>query len=372
MWRNTLFLLLALMVGCRSVAPVHVWNSGPAKARAARSVALAPIEGPPELTLSLQNAMKKVRPAHQGAIALLDPPTLEQATAVRLTSYDGQSSDIGAMHAARLMNAELLLQGTVLHHSLPLDQNAPIEEPARTWFGKPKTTQRDMESVSVLWQVVDVKTGERLEQHTVSINRKVALKLYPDLEWAAGADSHPALIAAARQSWQLVSPTIQPDEIKLVQPWVTPGASRIRKGNAFAKEGRWDLAEREWQDAVDAHPYSKAAWYNLSIAAVAHEDFELAKRRLNHSQSWLKLAPTDAGLVWIERHQQAYHRSFGLPPPPDGWKVPELPTELTSKDVPSTPPQNIDDLPWWTAIPFTKPPGWTWSAWLKQPFTMFL
>ncbi len=39
--------------------------------------------------------------------------------------------------------------------------------------------------------------GERLEQHTVSINRKVALKLYPDLEWAAGADSHPALIAAA-------------------------------------------------------------------------------------------------------------------------------------------------------------------------------
>lgn len=354
---------LGFQSGCRTVAPIYVWKPPQTANRPIRVVALAPLEGSPEMARAIETAMTNARPTHQGAVAYLDPVRLGESSQLQLISFDGRSSDLGAMNAARLAQADVLLQGNIIHDSVAL-QGTPVAE------GQDKG-EETKETLSIVWQVLDVQTGQRLAQESVIVDRKGAEKAYPDLQWVAGANNHPVVIAAARQSWQLVAPTIQKSEATLVRPWLSLGASQIRKGNKYAEAGKWDLAEQEWQEAVHDYHFSKAAWYNLSMAAVAREDFELAKRRLDHSYSWLKFAPTDAGLVWMERQQQAYHKSFGLPPPLEGWRVPEIPTSVSAADVKATPPQNIDNLPWWTAIPFTKPPGWTWSSWLRQPLVIF-
>jgi tetratricopeptide (TPR) repeat protein len=88
--------------------------------------------------------------------------------------------------------------------------------------------------------------------------------------------------------------------VTLDLPWVWAGSSQVRKGNGYARQGRWDLAEREWQDAAENYPSNTAAWHNLSLAAVAREDFELAKARIKHANSFLPGDPTYKTQLWIE------------------------------------------------------------------------
>ena len=344
---------IAASTGCRTFAPMQVWRSPQVIPTTPQRIALGPIGGDPEIAERLHQEILLNRNSANQKIAVLDPPALERETAVQLSSHV-ERSDIASLNAAKRANTEYLLEAEVIHSDLverdPRDKKSPPE------------------SMTVHCKIIEVATGQKLGESTILMDRKTAEKRYPDLEWTGGSASDRVIKGVARASWETIGPHLQKEKVYLATPWISLGAGTVRKGNAHAKQGRWDLAEREWQTAVSLHPSSKAGWHNLSLAAVAKEDFDLAKSRMEHANSWVPWDPSDSSSIWIERQQQAFHTAFQLPPPKEGWTVPTPPT-LKTMEVQSTSPVEIEDLPWWTALPFAKPPGWTWRSWFSQPLT---
>ncbi len=336
---------LALAPGCSTTkASMHVWKKPKIASTRPQRIAMAPIVGDAEVAKKLELAMNGNRTIASQSIALLDAETLERTTAVQLSSYQVDRSDIGSLSAARRAESQYLVEGEVIRADLAERDNSRRRKPPP-------------ESISVHWKVIDVASGTKIGENTIVMDRIKAEKTYPDLEWTGGSHADRVVTAMARQSWGLITPYFEKEEVRLANAWVTPGSTLVRKGNAHAKQGRWDLAENDWQQAVSLHPRSKSAWHNLALAAVAREDFQLARDRMEHAESWLKTAPTEQSLVWIEWQQREFHEAFQLPPPKEGWRYPEPPRAIDTQSVPSTESKDIDKLPWWTAIPFVKPPA---------------
>ena len=342
---------------------MHVWREASIAKRPLQRVALGGVAGPPEIAAQLQNAILQNQPNFAGHIAMLDPLWLEQNTAVQVANFEGNPSDVGAINAARRAGADVLIEAEVLRHDL--EPRPP--QPQSRWFRKERQIP---ESMTVAWKLTDVQTGHRIAQETTVVDREKAEKLYPDLEMSASDGAGRVITAAARNSWDFLSPHLEKENATLALPWFTPGATRMRRGNGYARQGRWDKAEAEWQEVADRYRRNRGAWHNLAMAAVAREDFTMARMRLEHAKSWLPLTPDEASLVWLETQQRAFHSAHQLPPPPGGWTLPDPPQVLRPDQVQSTHPKDIEDMPWWTAIPFTKPPNWTWSQWFSQPWTL--
>jgi len=57
------------------------------------------------------------------------------------------------------------------------------------------------------------------------------------------------------------------------------------------------------------------------------------------------------------------HYARLVPDPQTGWIFPAPKEQI----VEYVEPVDLEDLPWWTAIPFVKPPGWKWKDWVMQP-----
>ena len=324
--RNAIMLMLALLnLGCRTQVPMVVWKDSAIPKLRVQRIAMAPVTADPAIREKIEVAMQKQKPAAANQIAFLDPRSLEQTTQIQLASYDGQPSDVGCLSASRRAGSQVLLQAQVLNSDLnrtPDESQDPEYRP---------------ESISVGLTLVDVNSGEKIATKTVSFDRKQAEKEYPDLEFMGASGGDRVIAATARKSWEWMTPHLETEKTSLMRPWISLGSKRVRQGNAYAKEGRWDLAEKEWQEAVDTHRLNKSGWYNLALSAAAREDFELARRRMKHAKSWYQPIPAEAGAVWIEQRQREYHRIFQLPDPTDGWTFPE-PVRLTSKDVPSSIP----------------------------------
>jgi tetratricopeptide (TPR) repeat protein len=261
---------------------------------------------------------------------------------------------------------DYILQGHIQNDQLNFPPPDPNEKKRFRIF-KPKER---LESLAVHWVVTDVPSGLKIKEQTIAIDREQAEKKFPDLKMHTPGGDGRVLMASARQSWALVAPTNEPVDALLDLPWFAPGSSQIRKGNGYAKQGRWDLAEVEWQEAASLHPHNTAAWTNLSLAAVAKEDFPLARDRLKHANSLLPGDSTFSTLIWIEQRQRDYHQSLNLPPPESGWTLADAPKATHPHEVPPTPPRDLKEMPWWTAIPFIPPPGWTWKQWWTQPIVL--
>jgi len=360
-----LWLELAIFSGCQMTAPIHVWkrpgmgNQGPVR------IAVSPIAGDPEVAMRLQEAMAASKPQTMPQLAVVFPHELERVGGIQLVSYDGQPSDMASLGAARRAGAQYVLSGQVISHDL----HPPPEPQTVRWSLLPRIPP-DPETLTVRWVVYEVATGKRVGDNTVTMDRLDAEKHYPDLAFQASGDVK-VLAASARRSWELLVPTTHATDVLIDLPWFSYGSSQVRKGNAYARQGRWELAEREWQEAADKNNWNAAAWTNLSIAAVAHEDFPLARARLKHADS--KLWPGNEKqktLLWIEERQREYHDAFQLPPPADGWSIPDPPVPAIEGQPMTMPsqPKSLDDQPWYTAIPFVPPPGWTWTRWWSQPW----
>lgn len=357
------FFIVSAM-GCAMSAPMYVWKPALNQKKAIRTIAVAPTYGNKELAEKLDQAIIGAQPKAGGSITLLHPRLLEEMTNIQLVSYDGQPSDLAGINAARRANADILLQGQIL-----LSRTEP-QEPQKGMFD---FRSRPSEMVTVAWTVTDVASGERVGAHTIRLDRVRAEKEFPDLVHLQGDNMDKVVAAISRKSWSMFSPITTQDDATLALPWVMPGASLIRKGNGFAKQGRWDLAEESWQDAATKHRKNKAAWHNLAVSAVARQDFDLARRRVDHAKTILPNDRADKTERWIDHQQHEYHRAFGLGPREGGWLEPDPPEPPEPGEIfPVQPvePVDIEDMPWWTAIPGTKPPGWTWKQWLTQPWAM--
>ncbi len=357
---------IAHIAGCHMTAPMHTWKASQVSKAGLVRIAVAPIGGNLESAERLQKVMMLAQPQPNPLVAALHPSELEQAGGIQLVSYDNQPNEMATLSAARRAGMDYILQGHIQNDQLDIPEPDPKQKKRFRIF-KPK---EKVESLAVHWIVTDVNSGLKIKEQTISIDRNQAEKKFPDLKLHTPGGDGRVLMASARQSWALVAPTNEPSEALLDLPWFAPGSSQIRKGNGYAKQGRWDLAEVEWQEAASLHPRNTAAWTNLSLAAVAKEDFQLARDRLTHANSFLPGDSTFSTLIWIEQRQRDYHQSLNLPPPESGWTLADAPKSTHPHDVAPTPPRDLREMPWWTAIPFIPPPGWTWKQWWTQPIVL--
>ncbi len=328
----TCLLFILVLAGCKMTAPIHTWKASKVNKDGTLRVAIGPIgiasranltaapldEDLQQAANRLQENLRSTQPILSQQLIALHPSDLERSSAIQLVSYDRQPNDSATLGAARNAGADFILQGNVvLAH---LKQEPPQKPTLRSIiFGR----REPMQHLTVHWTIIDVATGQRLAEETIALDRQSLQKKYPDLKNNIDSNDTKVLNASSRSAWELVASAPVQSEVMLDLPWVWAGSSQVRKGNAYARQGRWDLAEREWQDAAENHPSNTAAWHNLSLAAVAREDFELAKARIKHANSFLPGDPTYKTQLWIEQQQLHFHRVHQLPPPPEGWKFPE-------------------------------------------------
>lgn len=372
--RLSLCFIALLATGCAMSAPMHVLHPSRLSVSGAKRIAFAPIAARESLALEIEQAIRAETPTMLGDFQLLTSKDLMEASPVRLASTAPLTGDLTALLAARHAQAELLLMGEVVQDELSVNVDEPHQPPeaARidamnmTLFG-PSNLKRP-ERVAVAWRVFDVASGRQVGSETLAIDRFVADREYPDLQTVFPMPRERVIAASARQTWQSVAPYVAKENVVISLPWLQPGASQIRRGNAYARMGRWDMAEQEWTIASSHHPWSNSAKLNLAIAQVAREEFEAGKTTLG-TMGPLRLRKRQAEtLVWIDQRHRWYHESLGLAPPENGWAFPE-PSREPIATAPSTAP-SPSEAPWWTIIPFTKPPGWTWRQWICQPWAL--
>ena len=338
-------------------------------------IAIAPIAARESLATELERAIRAQSPHLREELQLLTAHDLMEASPVRLASTAPLTGDMTALLAARHTQAELLLMGEVVQDELgesttegdrTQDEYARYKSTQMSAIGPP-TLQRP-ERIAVAWRVFDVASGQQLGSQTLAINRFDTDREYPDLQFAFPDPRERVIAASARQTWQSVTPYLARENVDIALPWLQPGAAQIRRGNAYARIGRWDMAEAEWTIAATRYPWSNSAKLNLAIAQVAREDFEAGKATLGTMGPLRMRKLQGETLVWMDQRHRWYVQSLGLPPPEHGWAFPEPVREpiVTSTSTAPAPA----DAPWWTVIPFTKPPGWSWQQWLFQPWAL--
>lgn len=345
-------MFLAFAIGCQMTAPMHVWKAGEVPKAGALRIAVAPIGGNGETCDRLLEALQRFQPNPSPLVVAVYPTELSQIGGIQLVSFDNQPNDMATLASARRGAMDYLLQGNIVREEL----NLPPPDTKKRWFRLFKAKEK-VESLTVHWSIVDVQSGQRIREKTITVDRKQADKDNPELTFLAQDGDARVLAASARQSWSFVAPTTERVEAMLDLPWFSPGSSLVRKGNAYAKQGDWERAEQEWQQAADQHSWNKAAWKNLSLAAVAREDFQLARDRLKHADTFWPGDSTFPTLNWVEQRQRSYHQAMNLSPPKEGWTLPDPPKPVRPDEVPSSPPKSEDELPWWTKIPAFPGPG---------------
>lgn len=362
--------LIAATTGCRTTAPVHVWVPPAVPVAPKATVALMPVSAHPELATRLQDQLLAQRPAAKADVALFTSEQLHLSSPVRLASTAAMSSDHLALNAARTMDADLLLKGDVLSETLKwdaIDSGKPTNDKPVDWnqvfFQRAGENSEDNESLLLTWRVIDVETGKTLDAYSVNLNTEQAREQYPDLSAMHQEDPTQLLIAAsAREAWKLLSPTVVKDEVDLAKPWLQLGAWRTRQGVKAAKKGDWRTAEAHFEKAA-RFPFNAAAQHNLAIALAAKEDFQAAKQQLKKVRGPFSSGMPAETLFWLDQRHRVYHEAHGLPTPLGGWTFPDY----QAQPIEHVEPVDLEDLPWWTAIPLTKPPGWRWKDWLTQP-----
>jgi hypothetical protein len=364
------WLLMALpgLIGCRMPATMHVWQPPTIQSGSKLRVALAPLDGRPELSRQIASAMAATDHPGVASVTLIGPEALDTFNQVQLASHSGQTSDLAAMDAARAARADVLLMGQIVQEDLER-RHSGSHDHAFAFLMAPESVTRP-QRLMIAWKMVSVPDGQVLGRHTVNVDRISAQRQYPDLVLTEPDPATQVVAAAARQSVALYAPRLEKEEVPIALPWVWPGSSLVRQGNIYANRGQWQEAERHWQNAAAKHHTNTAAWHNLGLAAVAKEDFELARRRLERANRWYSPTKSDRSLVWLQQQESHYRQAMGWDRPEPG-VIRSAPASSTPADsVPSideVTTRKLEDLPWWTAIPMAKEPGWSWWAWMTQP-----
>lgn len=309
------------MVGCRVHAPIAVWKPPRIASAVGTRVAIAELTGPRETARAVREQMLATPPRDPGrAIVAIDPLSLPTANEIRLVSAtEGESSDLAVTMAARKHGIDYILRGEVL------------EDRSRRSDASPRIADRDASADAVIgarppdpirlsWRLVDVRNQNSVGGDVVVVDLKSASERYPDLGLIGDPDTI-LVTAAARRSYELLTPSIERTEVPLATSYGVPGARKTRRGNRAAMSGRWGEAERLWSEVHQQYAGTNAATHNLAIAAVAAQDFNRAKRLIRDLHAPWSGELIEQSLLWIELRQRDYHQAFGLPDPVDGWQL---------------------------------------------------
>ncbi len=307
---------IGVIAGCRTVAPIHLWEPPRLKSIKGESLVLMEIAGPTDTSDGIRDALiaqtggdAEWGPAFASpaahAIKLLLPEQLKPNFEIELVSnVENASSDILVAGAARRSGVRYLLRGEIMHRT-----------------GR---THSD-EDLSVVWRLVGLDAEAGTQATSITIDRSTIELRHPDLMALPDpiARLHQAM---AREALGLVHESVVRQEVELANSLGALGSRSVRRGNALARLGNWPVAEEIWVQTLDRYPLQTAAWINASIAASARQDFALAKERITRAIQLSILLPVhrrlaEETLVWIELQQRDYVNSFDLPDPIGGWRV---------------------------------------------------
>jgi len=358
-------LVFSLLSGCRTTAPIFVWRPPQVSTPVGAKLAIAPVAGNPELARRLEEALMSQRPAACADIALFTTEQLIESSPIRLVSTASLNNDLTALQAARASGADILVQGAILATDVTLNDLLEADQAAaqavnanmnRTFFTRLSQPAEKAANQRLLlsWRIIDVPTGKTLGAHSITLHSRGVAKEYPDLE--ATVQNPVALLIAgsARETWKTIAPVVDRGEVRLAVPWLQPGAWLVRRGVKSAKKGDWPQAEQAWEKAAKRFWFSAPAHHNLAIAKAAREDFPAAKLQLQKARGPFNYRLPSETLFWLDQHHRMYHQAHGLPKPVEGWAFPE-PSDIVPYEQYAE-PIDLAELPWWTAIPFVKPP----------------
>lgn len=331
--RIVLLLSIGPLLGCRTVAPIHLWQSPQLQSVAGEKIVLMEIAGPAATADGLRDALVAQAnsseqssgthdSAADGSITLLLPDQLQPRSSIELVSnVEDTSGDLLVAAAARRSGVQYMLRGEIMQAT-----------------GRPLSDQQ----LSVVWRLVGLDAGAGTQAKPISVDQATIERRYPDL--MANPDPSARLYqAVARQTLGLLQESVIRQNVDLAHSVGTLGSAAVRRGNALARLGNWPAAEEIWLQTLDRYPFQTAAWINASIAAAARQDFEQAKQRVTRAIQLSILLPVhrrlaEETLVWLELQQRDYVKSFDLPDPAGGWRVTHTSDALTRGQKPDTTP----------------------------------
>lgn len=342
-------------------------------------VAIAPIYGNPELAAALHQALLTERPRIRADLAIVTPEQLREQSSVQFASTSPLANDVISVAVARQAGADILLQGVILDADIDLQSLAASEVEQKpkeidwnqAYFNKKEEEPDKHEKIVLSWRAIDVASGQTIASHSFNLATQQAIEQYPDLDFAQHDQTQLLISASARESWKTVAPYVGKDNVRLAVPWLQPGSFTVRRGVRAARKGNWELAQQHWQRGANGWWPHSAAHHNLALALAAREDYPAAKAELQKATGPLSLRLPPETLVWLDQQHRHHNLALGLGTPAEGWSFPE-PNPRASEDAAARPivVADVATLPWWTAIPFAKPPGWTWQGWLSQPWAL--
>ncbi|MEO8270937.1 MAG: hypothetical protein ABI557_14535, partial [Aureliella sp.] len=272
---------------------------------------------------------------------------------------------------------DVLLQGIILDADIDLQSEIdPIPRTSngqvdwnQAYLRKKEETETKHEKIVLSWRVIDVPTGKTIGSSSFNLATQQAIDEYPDLELVEQDQTQMLIAASARESWKTVAPYVTKDNVRLASPWLQPGSFTVRRGVKAARDGNWELAQQRWQRAGDFWWYCPAAHHNLALANAAREDFPAAKAELQKATGPFSIRLPPETLLWLDQQHRLHNAALGLGTPAEGWAFPD-PNPANDAEAAARPivVADVSTLPWWTALPLAKPPGWTWQGWLTQPW----
>ena len=315
---------LLLITGCRMGVPIHVWQPPMLKSTVGKTVVLQAVAGDEQTAKAIKEKLLATVPSDPGReTIIIQPDDLQRDSMVQLaSSSDDGTSDVALASVAKRQNVDFILRGQVLTHPQTDDSSVDRSDAPADWN---QTTEdhrivTENPQLTMSWRLTSVSNQPSNHGQPVVVDVKSAVDRYPDL--ALLADQNEILSsAAARETFRLITPSVDRTRVQLAIPYMIPGSSQVRHGNLAALAGRWAEAKQIWSSVLDRYPMQAAAAHNLALAAVASQDFSSAKALARQA---IRLQPTplhQRTLVWIELQQRAYHHSFNLPDPPEGWFV---------------------------------------------------
>ena len=311
--------LVLLAGGCRtpspSGSPIFVWVPPKMESTVGQRIAISEIVGEEELSGKIHQQLFASVPRDEGRkLAFVDSQNLVDHSPVQLASFVNEgTNDVVLASVARNEGIDYLLRGEILS-----------ERSAQS---------KSYERLTVSWRLMAVDPDQpnlpakHIGGQPVVVELESAIKKYPDLSILSDQETALAT-AAARDTYELFAPSIQQSRVQLATPYPLPGRRDVLRGNALARAGRWGEAQEIWQRVVQVHPSQTAALHNLALAAVASQDFSLAKQLARQAIKKRSSKLNQSTLVWIELRQRDYHKAFGLPDPPEGWFVTKTPEQI--------------------------------------------
>ena len=293
--------VVVLITGCRMAAPIHVWQPPQLESTVGKSVAVSEIVGPKLVARQIEEKLLRTVPRDSGRITtLVQSDSLQSKSPIQLvTGDDSQPNDVALAAVARREAIDYVLRGEILEDRSPGQLS---------------------DRLTVSWRLTELAHNRSAGGRPVVVDAESAIDHYPDLAILTDPDAVLAA-AASRDTFRLITPWIDRQRAQLAIPYFLPGSEQVRRGNVAALATRWSDAEEIWRDVMQNHPSQVAAVHNLSLAAVAAQDFSRAKQLARKA---VRLRPTalhKQTMVWVEMKQREYHEAFGLPDPPEGWFV---------------------------------------------------